>query len=73
MALAIPVIGVVVVLSGLVYDVMFAGIPYQDPTPELQANYVFHASIAGVLYKSGAIIILVGLLATPFVWRKCRK
>lgn len=66
-------LGIVIVLSGLVYDVMFAGIPYQDPTPELQASYSFHASVAGIIYRTGEIVLVVGLLAIPFIWRKYRK
>lgn len=35
------------VAQWLRYDIVFAGIPYQDPTPDLQARYAFHRSIAG--------------------------
>ena len=47
--LAAPGIGILIVMSGFVYDVVFAGIPYQDPTPELQARYDFHSAVAGSL------------------------
>jgi hypothetical protein len=32
-------VGAVLVLGGFLWDVMFAGIPYQDPTPALAADY----------------------------------
>jgi hypothetical protein len=70
---AIPAIGIVIVISGLVYDVLFAGIPYQDPTPELQARYDFHSSVAGWLCKAGGILFLAGLLAIPIILTKTRK
>jgi hypothetical protein len=43
--LALPLVGFSIVLSGLVYDALFVGIPYQDPTPELQARNDSHRSI----------------------------
>ena len=71
--IVLPVIGFVIALTGFVYDVMFAGIPYQDPTPELQAGYNFHSSVAGMLYKTGGIVLLIGLLAIPFIWRNIMR
>jgi hypothetical protein len=61
------------VIVGFAYDVLFAGIPYQDPTPELQAQYVFLSSIAGMCYKTGAIVLLAGLLVSPIIWKKQRE
>jgi hypothetical protein len=56
------VAGCVVVGGGFGYDVMFAGIPYQDPPPELLARYEFHASVAGYLYKAGLGMVGLGIL-----------
>ena len=67
--LAAPGIGVLIVMSGFVYDVMFAGIPYPDPTPELQARYDFHSAVAGSLYTTGGVVFLLGLVAIPFLSR----
>ena len=72
-AMILPVLGILVVLVGFVYDILFAGIPYQDPTPTIQAQYDFHSSIAGLLYKSGGIILLIGLLSIPVVWKKLKN
>jgi hypothetical protein len=64
---ATPLIGMLIVGSGLVYDILFAGIPYQDPTPELQARYDFHSSVASWFYKAGGIVLLIGIVAIPFI------
>ena len=69
----LPALGVLIVLTGFVYDVLFAGIPYQGPTPELQARYDLHAGVANVFYMSGGIVLLIGLLVIPFIWRRTRK
>ncbi|BHH82419.1 hypothetical protein [Desulforhopalus sp. 52FAK] len=65
--------GIVIVMMGLVYDIMFAGIPYQDPTPELQARYDFHSFVAGIFYKTGGMVFLVGLVAILFIWVMARN
>ncbi len=39
-------LGLLLLASGFVYDLVFAGIPYQDPTPAMSARYAFHARIA---------------------------
>jgi len=66
-------LGIVIVVTGFVYDVLFAGIPYQDPTPELQARYDFHSSVANILYKTGGIVFLAGLVAIPFIWKITKR
>jgi len=55
-------IGITIILLGFVYDVLFAGIPYQDPTPALQASYDFHSRIASIIRWSGTGIFMVGVL-----------
>lgn len=71
--IATPLAGIVIVMSGFVYDVLFAGIPYQDPTPELQARYDFHSSVAGWFYKAGGILFLIGLIAIPIILKKTKQ
>jgi len=68
-ALTVPGIGMLIVMSGFVYDVAFAGIPYQDPTPELQARYDFHRAVADAIYTTGGVVFLLGIVATPFLSR----
>ena len=59
-------IGIVLLICGFIYDVMFAGIPYQDPTPVLQANYDRHSGIASSIMKAGAGIFSLGLVSLIF-------
>ena len=71
--MAIPLIGILIVMSGFVYDVLFAGIPYQDPTPELQARYEFHSCVAGWFYKAGGILFMGGLLVIPIILKRTKQ
>jgi hypothetical protein len=67
--------GVLLILGGFFYDVIFAGIPYQDPTPEMSARYSFHAHIASTLRWCGLGTLLLGAAAgvgRP-VWRRFRS
>ena len=61
--LLLIVAGSLLMAGGFVYDVMFAGIPYQDPTPEMSARYAFHARIASITLGSGVGVFVVGSIA----------
>jgi hypothetical protein len=52
------IFGIIVIVGAFVYDVLFAGIPYQDPTPEMTASYIFHSQVAAVGYVIGLFILL---------------
>jgi hypothetical protein len=52
--------GLLVIVGGFIYDVIFAGIPYQDPTPDMEAKYAYHARIASIFYKSGMLVGVFG-------------
>jgi hypothetical protein len=54
--------GILTVIGGFLYDVIFAGIPYQDATPEMSARYDHHAGIASILRWSGAALCLLGMI-----------
>lgn len=56
-------LGLCLLAASFFYFVLYAGIPYQDPTPELQAQYNLHASIASHIESAGAVLALAG-----FVW-----
>lgn len=60
---ALMVAGMLLIAGGFVYDVMFAGIPYQDPTPEMSARYAFHSRIASIFYLTGAGVFVTGSIA----------
>jgi hypothetical protein len=55
--------GVLIVFGGFIYDVMFAGIPYQDPTPEMSARYAHHAHVASLIRWLGVVVFLGGVVA----------
>ena len=56
-------LGIIIIFVGFVYDVLFAGIPYQDPTPALTASYNFHSQIASIIRWSGMGICIIGGMA----------
>ena len=71
-SLSVLGLGLAIAVVGLVYDVMFAGIPYQDPTPEMKAEWQRHSDFAATLQAMGGVIFLVGVLAWPVIWRLAR-
>ena len=58
------VIGVLLFIGGFVYDAVYAGIPYQDPTPEMSAHYAREARIASTIMVTGAVAFISGILAS---------
>ncbi len=52
--------GILVLSAGLYYLVIKAGIPYQDPTPELQLQYSINMGIGDVLTKIGLCTTIAG-------------
>jgi hypothetical protein len=63
--------GLLIFVTGFLYDVMFAGIPYQDPTPELRAAYAFHSAVASFLELAGVVVALGGS-ALALVFQRSR-
>lgn len=53
--------GVIVILAGVYYLVIKAGIPYQDPPLELQIQYEVNMGIGEELFKIGLLIAVIGL------------
>ncbi len=54
------IVGLVIWVAGFIYDVRFAGIPYQDPTPEMAAHYAHHAHIAAAIEWIGVGFLVAG-------------
>jgi len=54
--------GIIIIIMGLFYDLIFAGIPYQDPTPVMAQKYTYHRTIAETIELIGIVIILISLL-----------
>lgn len=62
-AISCAAAGFLVVLAGFAYDVIFAGIPYQDPPAALSESYARHSSVASGIRIAGAGVCLAGILA----------
>lgn len=54
--------GIAIIVIGFLYDWKYAGIPYQDPPPELLKKYNYHRSIADTITDSGFIILMLGIV-----------
>jgi hypothetical protein len=61
-------LGITIIFAGFVYDVLFAGIPYPDPTPALAASYDFHSQIASKIRWSGMGTCVIGGAAIIIRW-----
>ena len=61
-------LGIMIIFVGFVYDVLFAGIPFQDPTPAMLATYNFHATIATTIRWVGTGISLLALIIIVLRW-----
>lgn len=65
--------GLLLFFIGLYYWVIKAGIPYQDPTLELQIQYAVNMGIGNILVRSGLVIAICGgiiRLLVEMIWRK---
>jgi len=58
------IVGMLIIIAGFMYDIFFAGIPYQDPTPEMTKEYNFHSRIAAITLWSGIFICIFGIAKT---------
>lgn len=64
--------GAILILTGLYYCVIKAGIPYQDPTLEMQIQYAVDMGIGKVLVRNGFVIAMGGTVI-QFIVRLLRK
>jgi ABC-type antimicrobial peptide transport system permease subunit len=67
--------GLIVILFGFVYGLIFAGIGYQDPTPEMSANYAFHFSVSSIILVIGFGSMFLGIVCAVanFIFKKLSK
>ena len=65
--------GVIILLISAYYLVIKAGIPYQDPLPELQIKYAVNAGIGEELFKNGSIVFVIGLAGRIITSLLCKK
>lgn len=61
-ALAIIIAGLIIFVIGCYYAIFKAGLPYQDPTLELQIKYSIHMGIGKSLIKCGGLTFFIGLV-----------
>ena len=54
--------GLMILMIGIYYLMIKAGIPYQDPTTELQIRYAINMGIGEELMKDGAVILAVAIV-----------
>lgn len=66
---AILLAGLIILVIGWYYLIIKSGIPYQDPTVEMQIQYAINDGIGSVLSKAGFILALCGGIARVVVWR----
>ena len=71
--LGLPLVGLLILIAGFLYFVTFAGLPYPDPTPELQAEWNYHENISWIILKIGGAVLFAGLLAIPFLIKKTKR
>ena len=72
LALLFLLVGILLILAGFLYDIFFAGIPYQDPTPEMSASYARHARIASTIRYAGLLAFLTGVVVRILRWIESR-
>ena len=54
--------GIIILLLSAYYLVIKAGIPYQDPTPELQLRYTVNSHVGDELLTAGLSALIVGIV-----------
>lgn len=60
--------GAALIVSGFAWDLAFAGLPYQDPTPEMQERWLFHKGVADRIMAAGAAVLGIGCLWQAGRW-----
>ena len=60
--MGIAAVGVIFLLAGFWYAAVEAGLPYQDPTPEMLEQYNRSMTIGAVLLMTGGIVVLAELI-----------
>jgi len=56
------IIGSIVLLVGI-YSMFFkAGLPYQDPTPEMAKEWIFYYNLGEITVPVGTILVLTSII-----------
>ena len=48
------------VVLGFVYDLFYAGLPYPDPTAEMQQKWLFHKGVSERIILGGITVFAAG-------------
>ena len=70
---AVFLAGLLILITGIYYIAIKAGIPYPDPTAELQVQYAVNYGIGSTLSRLGLIIALCGGIVRMIIWRRFRS
>ena len=54
----LSLLGLTVFGIGFFYEVIYAGIPYQDPTPAMEEKYNYHSYVGSSIQTYGIIIFI---------------
>lgn len=65
--------GGIIFFTGLYYEILKAGIPYQDPTLELQIQYAVNMRIGETLVRNGFLIAICGGVVRLLFVLICKK
>lgn len=60
--IGIAAVGMIFLLVGFWYAVVEAGLPYQDPIPEMLEQYNRSMTIGGLLLMTGGVVLLAELI-----------
>lgn len=69
---AVLLAGFIILMIGAYYEVVKAGIPYQDPPLELQIQYAINTGIGDELCRIGFFAVLYGVALRLLVWLNTR-
>jgi hypothetical protein len=65
------ILALLMIVGAFVYDLIFAGLPYSDPTPAMAASYALHSEIASVGYVIGLLVLLATIVIhATSLWRQ---
>ena len=70
---ALVIAGTIILLIGLYYWIIKAGLPYQDAPTELQIQYAINLGIGETLVKTGICVMALGTvcrIVSGFIGKK---
>lgn len=62
MGLILVLAGLALMLASFAYAMIFVGIPFPDPTPEMAADYARQSAIADGLGLAGLMVFVAGAI-----------